>query len=431
MAITVEFQGNPVQPVYQPFFFQVVSSNVAQPQFRYVFDVYKDGTYIERVRMLPRPSTLRAIFSPARILESYLSYDLPISLSTTQTQTNCTAHFTIYYGEEYGPTTAAPVVYSGLSKSSGYTWNGTVQYGSYYTSENGSATNPYYLYNNNSYPNNGKFLTHSPTGLTIGTDDEHSLSVFNFRSFDLADGNLKSPAFYQVISYQNSGGSISTLFYYPSFTANTVSTRMLHFPAGPKNIIAIPFGNFQSGKWPAINTSTDYKYDVRLWSASGPVIDVPITETRTFTFQDCSKYDQVRLMFLNRLGGWDYFNFTLVSRTTINSDKITFKKNLPISYYYGTSVGDRETTVINTKNTKTKKATSSWVTDEESTWLEELWTSPEVYEIIDDPEYTGVKKYLPVIIKTTSYEIKKRINDHIYNYEVEFEYASEINTQRG
>ena len=200
MAITVEFAGNPIQPVYTPFFFQVVSSNVAQPQFRYVFDVYKDGTYLERVRMLPRPSTLRAIFSPARILESYLTYDLPLNLGTTFTQTNCTSHFTIYFGEEYGPTTAAPVVYSGLSKSSGYTFNGTVQYENYYTSENGSYFSKYYLYNHNSYPNNGKFLTNSPSGLTIGIDDEHSLSIFNYKTFDIADSNLKQAAFIEIKS---------------------------------------------------------------------------------------------------------------------------------------------------------------------------------------------------------------------------------------
>ena len=432
MAISVDFQGNPIQPVYQPFYFQVQSSNYTQPQFRFVFDVYKDGTLSERIKMLPRPGTNIAIFSPAKILESYLSYDLPLQLQLQQYQTNALCQFTVKYGEEYGPTTAPPTLYPNLAQSSGYTFNGTVQYADYYGSENGSINTPYRLYNLFLFPNNGKFLTHAPTGVTIGTNDEHSLSCFNFKISDLIDSNLRQAQWLEVEAYHTSGGTTTSLFNFSTiWTANTVNYRELMIPAGPKNLNSIPFAYFSSGIWPPINLDTDYKYTVRLWTASGPIIDVPVTEYRTFTFQDCSKYDQVRLMFLNRLGGWDYFNFTLVSRETLNTSKTTYKKNIPISYYYGLSVGNRESTVINTVNSKTKKVTSNWVTDEESAWLEELWTSNEVYEVIDDPTYLGVKTMVPVVITTTSQEIKKRINDQLYNYEVEFKYASDINVQRG
>jgi hypothetical protein len=426
MAISIDFQGAPVQPVYNPFYFQVQSSNYLQPQFRFLFDVYKDGVYVQRVKMLPKPGTNIQIFSPARILESYLSYDILTQENLIQSQTNSIAHFAVKYGEEYGPTSAAPVLYTNLAQSSGYTWNATVQYENYYNSESGIPTVYHYLKNTFLYSGIGKFLTNAPTGVTIGYDDNHSLSCFNFNTADVADANVEKAAILTVKTYQSSGGSIESLYLFGANTGSTIAYKLLHFPAGPKNLAAMPFANMLSGKYPSVNTETDYKYEVYLKNASNDTI----SETRLFEFQECAKYDQVRLMFLNRLGGWDYFNFRLVSRTTINSTKNTYKKNIPISYYYGNTVANRETTVLSTQNMKSKRVTSNWVTDEESAWLEELWTSNEVYEIQDDPIYVGIKKQVPVVITTSTQEIKKRVNDQLYNYEVEFQYASEVNTQR-
>jgi hypothetical protein len=422
MAISIPYGPTGVQPVYQPFFFRAQSTNYLQPQFRFLFDVYKDGTFIERIKMLPQPGTDIAEFSPARVLESYLSYDLT---NTSTFQTNCIAHYAVKVGEEYGPITAPPVLYTNLAQRSGYTFNGTVQYQDYYNAAGGAEFDDYLLKIRFLFPNNGKFLTNAPTGVTIGTNERRYLSVFNFDSTD-GDVDVKKATFLVINTYQNTGGSIANIYYYQGNSATTIAFKGLHFPAGPANINQISYASFVAGVYPSINTSTDYAYDITLFNG-GPALDSQISETRYYEFEECSKYDRVRIMFLNRLGQFDYFSFDLVSRDFITSEKTTFKKNLPISYYFGTTAGNREKTVLNSMNQKTKKVTSNWVDDETSTWLEELWTSPEVYEIIN-PGLS--EQYLPIIIKTASYEIKKRINDQIYNYEMEYEYSSEVNTQR-
>lgn len=430
MAITVDYSPTGVQPVYQPFFFQVQSSNYTQPQFRFVFDVYRNGSLIERVKALPRPGVNTYIFSPASILESYLSYDL-YSYSNDPSQTNCTAHYEVKFGEEYGATTAAPVVYPNLASRSGYTFNGTVQYEDYYWAAGGSIFPQYYLKNHFLYPTAGKFLTNAPSAQTISTTDWHTLSVFNYTTSDVSDATVAQASWIQIDTFQTSGGSITSLYYYPLGTGTTIAYKLLHFAAGPKNLNTLPFAWYSSGAYPPINTDTDYAYEIKLWSASypGPIVDVVISETRRFEFEDCSKYENVRLKFLNRLGAWDYFNFRLVSRDYIESEKQTFKKNLPISYYYGLSVGDREKTVYNSINKSSKKVTSDWINDETSTWLAELVTSPEVYEISTDR--FGNMNFLPVIITSSPNEIKKRINDKLFNVEFEYEYSSLVNTQRG
>lgn len=424
MALTLPYGPTGVQPVYQPFFFRAQSTNYLQPQFRFLFDVYKDGVFVERIKMLPQPGTDIAEFSPARILESYLSYDL--YEGQTNYQVNCIAHYEIKAGEEYGPTTAPPVIYTNLAQRSGYTFNGTVQYADYYLAAAGVKFSPYYLKNHAIYPTQGKFLTNSPTATTVGNMERRYLSVFNFDTPDVGDLSVKKATFLVINTYQNSGGNLTNIYYFQGNSATTIGFKGYHFPAGVANINMIPFGNFVAGVYPSINIDTDYAYDITLFNG-GPAIDVQISETRRFEFEQCSRYDRVRLKFLNRLGQFDYFSFDLVSRDTITSEKTTFKKNLPISYYLGNTSGNREKTVLNSTNQKTKKVTSNWVTDDVSTWLEELWTSPEVYEIVNPG---SSESYIPIIIKTTSQEIKKRINDQIYNYEMEYEYSSEVNVQR-
>jgi hypothetical protein len=427
MAISVSVSAFVIQPVYQPFYYSVTSSNYTQPQFRFVFDVYKDGVFVERIKTLPKIGTNGANFSPARILESYLSYDNPYAASSIQTQTNMLCQYQINYGEEYGPISAAPVLYPNLANSSGYTFNGTVQYKDYNYSQVGYTWDKYILKNISVYGGNGYFLTNSPTELTIGIDDNHTLSCFNFKATDIATSTAERVFYLNVKAYQNSGTTTTSKYQYTAVTlGNTVIAKELTLPAGPNDLSAIPIGNYVSGPNPPINTNTDYKYEIYLSNSA----DTTISQTKTFTFQSCSKYDTVRIMFLNRLGAWDYFNFTLVSRDTININKTIYKKNIPITYYYGTTFMDRENTVLDSNVMKTKKVTSNWLTDEESTWLEELFTSPEVYEVIEDPFAAYQKKFIPVVVTTTSQEIKKRVNDNIYNYELEFSYASEVNVQR-
>lgn len=433
MAIIITNQPSTtaVQAVYQPFFYNVISTHTAFPQFRYVFDVYKDGVFVQRVNMLPNPLTLRAVFSPARMLESSISYDVAFNYNTATPQTNSLAQFTIQFGEEYGPTTASPVVYSGLTSASGMTFGGVIQYADYFEAYTGTAFSKFYLKDNVLYPDSGKFLTNAPTGQTVTETDRATLSAFNFESGDVNTGSIKRARILQLVTFQNSGGTKNRLIDFSTISATTIGYKEIHFPVGPYNLNNLPTSLIKSGgtTQPIINVNTDYKYQVRLFEYSATTFTgSPISETREFVFADCSKYDTVRLAFINRLGVFDFFNFNKVKRTTITTDKQTYRKNLPLTYYLGSTIGDRETTIYNSKNEKTVSLNSNWITDEESTWLEELWTSPEVYECNVDS--SGNLSLIPIVLKNNSYEIKNRLNDQLFNYTVEYSYASEINSQR-
>jgi len=90
-----------IAPVYNPNWFIVNSTNVAQEDFTYVFDVYTStattfGTRLIRVRVPPEPVTLYGVYNPQKILQTQIENEFKPLL------TGCTAQDTIEYSVRIG-----------------------------------------------------------------------------------------------------------------------------------------------------------------------------------------------------------------------------------------------------------------------------------------------------------------------------------------
>ena len=74
---------------------------------------------------------------------------------------------------------------------------------------------------------------------------------------------------------------------------------------------------------------------------------------------------------------------------------------------------------------------SNWITEDDSIWLEELLTSPEVYVLGNTDTLGGASTgyKLPIIITDTTYEVKTAIRDRLFNLVVNFKYAYVTNLQ--
>ena len=101
MAITILNTPPAYVPVYNPIYTKVSSNQTAKEGFNFLFDLYVNNTFVTRTNLLPRPGTTQAIYSPARILESYVNYDLTHNIVTDQVSTNCIDKYKIVFGEEY------------------------------------------------------------------------------------------------------------------------------------------------------------------------------------------------------------------------------------------------------------------------------------------------------------------------------------------
>ena len=154
-----------------------------------------------------------------------------------------------------------------------------------------------------------------------------------------------------------------------------------------------------------------------------------ISQLYTFNVieNDCKGFEKIRLTWLNRLGTWDYFSFTKRNIRNVETQRTSYKQ---ISGLYNESVfqqhgykGGQKTFYTNSKERITLN--TDYVTEQEATWLEELFTSPEVYilnEFSTDGNEGYINKYVqPVIITSTTYTKKTTANDNLKQYTVEIE----------
>lgn len=197
------------------------------------------------------------------------------------------------------------------------------------------------------------------------------------------------------------------------------NNHYLRVAVGPAQLALIPSGSVTvvSGTYP-IWTSQVKSYTV---TAINLPVAAPLLDQLHFVVEDDNcKYGNIRLHFRNRHGFWDSANFPLVSRKKIDIERRSYLQKLGrhIGNTYGYTKQDRGKTDFYVKSEETLTVTSDWLTTEESAWMEELFTSPNVFMQTDD------STVIPMNVKLTGTEIKETENEELINYEIELSYAN-------
>ena len=163
-----------------------------------------------------------------------------------------------------------------------------------------------------------------------------------------------------------------------------------------------------------IDLGTASYYSVGLVNTS-PVFNAVFTYS---IIPNCSKYDNIRIMFQNRVGGYDYWNFNYDSKWTIDITRTLFTKQLDYNY----KIGDRGRTILNIDANVMWQANTDIITESDYAFLQELTTSSDVYVIDEVNNYK-----LPINIEDTQY-VQKTINrDKIFNLTITYRYAYDLN----
>lgn len=145
----------------------------------------------------------------------------------------------------------------------------------------------------------------------------------------------------------------------------------------------------------------------------------PISEKFRFKInKKCSEYERIRLCWLNRHGGWDYFTFNRDSKKTLEVQRTQYTKTMKWDY----AVGDRGDTILSQKAKDTFTLNSDWVTEYEARWIEELFSSPEVYQVSNG-------EILPIIITDNTFVTQTYLRNQIFNIQVNYRYSYNINLQ--
>lgn len=397
MAITVRQQPASLFPAYNDAVYIVTSTNVAQPNFKFVADIYVNSVKVDRMLIPPHPTELSGKVNVSPLLESRVSVDINLSDNRILPNTNSNVQYEVKFGEAYG--SSGTVIYPNLTNISGkYLWNAVLDYPDFCNYSSGD-----YI---------GDFLTENPyrgTGMELTVDDNAWLYWNNF--------NLDT-SYVKVLTYNSANTLIGTFKIDNKYTTN----RFLRIPTGPNNILNIPDAQFTLGIQPIITGSVAY-YTVQTFNSSNVELSIV---ARYNIVDNCSRYEKRRLQFLNEVGGYDTFNFTLVSKETMDIERSMFKKDLGSygsSFSFVNSPNDRAYSQYHTRIKDKISIQSDWVKEEQLAWLEQLVTSPDVR--LDDGSYL-----IPINITNTSFEKKKVVNEKLFNLQLEYTLSYDRYRQR-
>jgi hypothetical protein len=476
MAITKLIFPQDLNPAYNPIITVVDSTNKNQTDFNFIFDVYSGCSTTNRIGRFQMPANVDGygVFDAHRSLETKVSADIYPNL-TGSVQANASFNkFNIQIGEEFQYTWnfTDNFFYSGLVGFTGTTPHYKSVGDSILVTQNPTgATNPGYdgvqtvAYVLDAY----RLVINEPFGASTGAEagtiiysdyrktqftgltattclyvTNAALGHQEFRNYDYHQFNINttdqgrfltnvpsnyrfalnsracinafatgSTAFGRLVIKTDTGGE---------YKINLTSSNYLTIGMGPYNLNN---ATLSSGSQPVL-TSANKRYSAYTeTSASAITSEVLVFDL----YEKCTPYDQYQLIFLDRLGSFVSFNFDLASTKTINIDRKEFKKltgdYYPTSNTWGYNSYDRGRTVMGVTETQQYTVNSNWVTESEAEYLKELFTSPEVY-YIDSSGY-----WIPVIISDTSYTVKQRVKDKIFNITLQFQLAQRDEVQRG
>jgi len=406
MAVTIVQNVQLFQPVYNPIRFVLSSTNVAQPNFKFVADLYVSGVVgrVWRGVYSADPTYATASVDISRVLESYITYDFDDTVYGFQQCTNSLKGYEVKFGEQYGVSSGI-VTYQNLTVTGlKYAWNAVLD------------TNTFRNFNYANYtPYSGNtILSTQPSTLYYHSSNEHA--------YQYMLNDTSGIVYYaRIDTYNTSNALIGTYtIENPYQSSSSISDKMIRIGVGYQDLNN---STLASGIQPVITASVAW-YSVVMQQFNGN------RTTNVYNYNlDCLWHQTIpiSLFFLNRKGGFDCFNFRMQTKKMSDIKRDTMQKNLGTltATTWNYVAKDRGVTVYNTEIGDRWQIESDWINDDQSLWLQELVESPEVY-------YHDTTDMIPVTIKNTSYEVKTIKNmEKLFNLSIEIEFSNKRWAQRG
>lgn len=406
MAITVYNKPSNYAPAYNQMIFTLSSTNVTQPNFRYIADIYVNGSSdYTRLEVGKNPTNSSGVFDISGIIQNYLSRDAEDNTTGFKTCGNSIVSYDVKFGEQYGASSGI-TNYTNLNTQSGYAFNAVFDPISFldYTK------NKYSLYNSSS-----KFLTDCPNILTrVG-------EKLNIGYLVQSTGQI----YLQIKVYTVTGTLQKTVVVLSSYDYANVAEYSLNANVSYDYLNSLTTGDLNSGTAPIFNTSSSY-YTIQMFFSDDPSVFAAVSEVKRITIDEyCSKYSPIRFKFMNNYGKYDYYTFTGAKTKNTNIKRNTYKSNpnqwSGVNYNY--SQMSRGLNQYETVLDDTITINSDWITEAESVWLEQLVTSPDVY-IYENSNLVSVN------ITNANYETKYEASQQLFNLVISFTYSQNRKRQR-
>jgi len=275
---------------------------------------------------------------------------------------------------------------------------------------------------NNSSSTTKRFLTDSPRTISIDSAQSYHLYFIANERFGAYQYNIKV-----YDGYDGSGSLIADATVSNGIaTADSWSEIYQRIAIGTQDIINTDpsiWTDSLLGSTPSTALNGALSYTIHLEDNT----NAQTSERFTFNINPpCSKYDGVRVHFLNRLGGYDAFNAYLksINVTDIKKDKYDQQHHDWNGWTYDYSKKSKGSTDYNVGLRKRVTINTDYLTDSESVWMEDLASSPSLY-IEENNELIAVNIDPKRIVRQTS------LNEKLCQYTFELIYSLKNKRQRG
>jgi len=288
-----------------------------------------------------------------------------------------------------------------------------------------------------------RFLTESPRIQYIQDYESYSLSFLNgltgdrqYNETDFAvfkfynENNTLVNYFEQEINFSGTSWATPT-------TAYTDNLRVWFLPCGPVEIDNI----FSTIAWSGVAYYTVQLYyglptDDPNRQSTGPI--GPSSERFYFYLYENCLPQNTRIAWLNSKGGYDYFTFRSYRQDIKKINRTTFDNRYYATYLtspdrdYGRSVKNLTTDVVEEFVLESEFLSVSY-----GEWLEELFLSPQVYEVKEDyispldRQDKVYKDLRPVQILSTEVEKINTKHRKLNKYRITMKYATSYFTNNG
>ena len=452
-------------------FFSVIETSatqLAKPNFKFVFEVQvrlraEDGsveTQFHRYSIKPNNEG-NGTFNVAQLMQDYATTDIEIYYGSDTQSTHKgtlafgTNRFPIHLVDKYSPN-KSNLIQASVAVCEYHTEGGVDNIdnfqgiGLYYNFWNGAMS---YDYGTQDYDDaelipfsdNKMFLSDFDSGIErkVRRTDYHTLAFFNGRIYRHLGNSSTASVMGQIheleFKFYSSTGLISTSTIENSVAnggrtyGNTFSTTVDH----------LKYGLLYAGVGVAnlTNAGVTVPANTAYYTVRGKR-DTGTYETALYTIriqdEDCKGFETIRLAYLNRLGAWDYYNFNKKSIRTVNTNRGLMSES---NTRYNEQTTAQQSFIGGSKVYRSQskeviEANTDFISEQEATALESLFTSPQVYmqRLADGDAVTGFgiqeDTFVPVVVTENTYTKQTTSNDGLKQYVIQIEKSNPRRIQR-
>jgi hypothetical protein len=408
MALTITNQPVILSSANDDLIYTCLESSLySQTNFKYICDIYIGGVRVVQLKAFPNPVSHYGVFNIGNVMRNYVSSVLTYLPYTAGIRVDKFLSHTTYveckFGYEYGTNVAQ---YLNQQSRTNYFSN---TYNKRRTTS--ILSNPILSYKKNDFATNRP----AKTNVYVVTTANSPVLVpfYNGVVYPSSPQNIPFR-----VNKTNKDGTYALSSAITS-TGSAIDYTMIQLDLSAASLNAALGSTF-------IDDNVLYYNVVATLNSAGGYFDV--TSPNFYPFCE-TKYEVFTLVWLNQYGGYDSYQFSKKSKRSYSSEKKSFER-IPYSInsstgamtYFSQGIMNESSIVYDSKFKESMTFNTNILDEVTYEWLAELILSPSVFVVIDSA-------FIPVIVKETNYEFKKKVNDKIYNLAINVELNQQMNTQ--